>query len=403
MDNLANKKILLGVCGGIAAYKTPDIVRRLREQGAEVRVVMTEAAKQFITLLTLQAVSGHPVYEDLWDPQALASMAHIELARFADLIVIAPATADIIASMAHGFADDLLSSLCLASEAEIVIAPAMNQKMWQHPATQANVQCLQERGVRVLGPDVGSQACGEFGPGRLLESDDLVKQIVTIFTPNSLLSNVRVVITAGPTQEPIDPVRYLSNHSSGKMGYALAEAAANEGAKVVLISGPVALQAPHSVKIKNVVTASDMYTAVMDEVKQCDLFISTAAVSDYRSEDSLEQKQSKSSEGLTLKLVANPDILKEVAAMPRPPFTIGFAAETHNVIEHAKKKLIAKRLAMIIANEVGKNDRGFSSNENAVTVIWPKGERHYPLTPKRLLAKELITIIAEHFHAKSTT
>ena len=404
MGSLENIKILLGVCGGIAAYKSPDIVRRLREQGAEVKVVITDAGKNFITPLTLQAVSGNPVYDNLWDPQALNAMAHIEMARFADLILIAPATADVIASLAHGFANDLLTTLCLASEAKIIIAPAMNQQMWQNAATQANIKILLERGVQLLGPDIGIQACGEFGPGRLLDSDELVKHVGKLCSQALLLQGVRVVVTAGPTQEAIDSVRCITNYSSGKMGYAIAEAAAAAGASVTLISGPVALSEPSqkSIHCVKVTTALQMHEAVMQEMGKCDLFIASAAVSDYRSEEVALTKQKKSPQGVTLHLIANPDILQEVAALAQPPFTVGFAAETDQVVEHAMQKLKKKRLSMIVANEVGKTDRGFNSDNNAVTVIWPEGECHFPLSNKRILAMELISLIAEHYHAKNT-
>lgn len=402
MNFLCNKNILVGVTGGIAAYKSADLIRRLREAGASVRVVMTRAAKEFITPLTLQAVSGNPVHEDLFDLKAEAAMGHIELARWADLILIAPATADFIAKLTHGHADDLLSTLCIATPAMIAIAPAMNQQMWHDAATQTNIDALSARNVPILGPAAGSQACGDVGFGRMLEPVDLAESVAKLFK-SEILSGKRVLLTAGPTQENIDAVRYLTNHSSGKMGYALAIAAVEAGAKVTLISGPVNLEVPEHVRTIHVVSAMDMYDAVMTEIAEHDIFISAAAVADYRCQEVATHKIAKTDRELTLQLVQNPDIVAEVAAQVNSPWVVGFAAETSDIIERATAKLHNKKLDMIIANQVGTAEGGFNSDQNAVTVLWQKGKCEFPLMIKRRLATQLITLIAEHYHAKNST
>lgn len=403
MSSLSNKHILLGITGGIAAYKSADCVRRLREAGAVVRVVMTHAAKEFITPLTMQAVSGQPIHDDLLDTKAEAAMGHIELARWADLILVAPASADFIAQLAHGHARDLLTTLCLATKAPIAIAPAMNQQMWHAKATQENISLLKTREIVIFGPGEGSQACGDVGLGRMLEPYDLVQCASKLFTGGEL-EGVRVLITAGPTIEPIDPVRFISNHSSGKMGYAVAQAASESGALVSMISGPVALQPPDGIQVVSVVTAQEMYDAVMTKSSATDIFIATAAVSDYRCVMSQTEKFAKeSAEQMTLQLTRNPDILAEVAKSKPKPFCVGFAAETSHVIEKAKEKLRKKNLDLIVANQVGVPDRGFNSDNNAGYLIWPNGQLNFTLMSKHQLARELIHHIASHYHAKYTT
>ncbi|EKD72220.1 MAG: Phosphopantothenoylcysteine decarboxylase/phosphopantothenate-cysteine ligase [uncultured bacterium] len=395
---LTNKRILLGVTGGIAAYKSADVARRLREAGAEVRVVMTAHAKEFITPLTLQAVSGNPVHTDLFDVAAEAAMGHIELARWADAILIAPATADFIARLVAGTANDLLTTLCLASKAPLAIAPAMNQGMWKNPATEVNVEMLKTKGITLLGPGDGSQACGDMGPGRMLEAVELIDGVAKLFQTGSL-SGKRVLITAGPTREFIDPVRYISNVSSGKMGYALASAALEAGALVTLISGPVSLSQPDRVKYVGVIHAEEMYQAVMAHVNECDIFLSVAAVSDYRVNQIASQKMTKTEEIFTLTLERNPDILKSVAMLPKRPFVIGFAAETEHLQKNARDKLIKKKLDMIIANYVG-NQQGFEQDNNAVTVLTQDEEHELTSAPKTKLARELISLIAKKVNLK---
>ena len=399
MNTLTDKKILLGITGGIAAYKAADLVRRLREQGAQVQVVMTAAAKAFITPLTLQALSGNPVREDLWDTHAEAAMGHIELARWADWIIVTPASADFIARLAHGFANDLLTTLCLATSAPIVVAPAMNQQMWLNEATQTNIKLLHDRGIPIIGPAAGSQACGEVGPGRMVEPLEIINYLTQSLQPK-LLNKARILITAGPTQENIDAVRYITNRSSGKMGFAIAEAAQLAGAEVILISGPVYLTTPAHVKRIDVQNAEQMQKAVNDNIKHCDIFIATAAVADYRSANAAKQKLKKTDAKLTLTLERTSDILASVANASKSPFTVGFAAETDNVIDYAKKKLKDKKLNLIVANQVGEN-KGFETDENEVTVIWHKGQQQLPLASKKIIAQQLIKIIAEHYHAKN--
>jgi phosphopantothenoylcysteine decarboxylase/phosphopantothenate--cysteine ligase len=401
MNPTTGVRVLLGVGGGIAAYKAADLVRRLREQGCEVRVVLTQAAGQFVSPLTFQALSGHPARSALLDPAAEAGMDHIELARWAERLVIAPATADLIARVAAGLADDLLTTLCLATEAPVFIAPAMNRVMWEHPATQTNVATLVARGAVLLGPGSGSQACGETGPGRLLEPAEIAARVSAASepTPAQTLADVRVLITAGPTREPIDPVRFIGNRSSGRMGYALAEALAGLGARVVLVSGPVSLPAPRVAEIVRVDTAMEMHAAVMTRVVACDLFAATAAVADYRPAEPASAKLKKNSDTLDVHLVRNPDILADVAARPDPPFTLGFAAETDDLETHALLKLKAKGIDMIAANRVAGAEGGFEAEDNALIVLWPNGRRELPLMPKPRLARALADLIAERFRA----
>ncbi len=393
---LANKQIVVGVTGGIAAYKSADFVRRLREAGAVVRVVMTDHAKAFITPLTMQAVSGHPVYDDLFDLQAEAAMGHIELARWADAMVIAPATADVMAKIAHGEANDLLTTLCLATRAKLILVPAMNQVMWENSLTQANVQALQTKHMYIWGPGTGSQACGEVGPGRMLEPITLVEQLSALFMTGSL-SGKQVLITAGPTHEAIDPVRYITNVSSGKMGYALAESAIEAGAHVTLISGPVHLVPPVRAEYIPVISARQMYNAVLQRVKDCDIFLSVAAVSDYHCQSVASQKIAKSAEQLTLVLERNPDILATVAELPTRPYLVGFAAETDHLISKAQAKWTKKKLDMIIANEVGEQ-KGMGQEDNTVTVLWKNQQKAFATMSKVKLARELIALIAGEIH-----
>ena len=394
--------IVLGISGSIAAYKTPELVRRLRERGADVQIVMTASAEEFVTPTALQAVSGRPIRSNLWDKEAEASMSHIELARWADAVLIAPATAEIIARLAGGAAPDLLTTLCLATEAPISVAPAMNHVMWSNPAVQANRRTLEERGVRILGPGEGSQACGETGAGRMLEPDAIAAIVCGEFAPGTererLLEGLTVLITAGPTQEPIDPVRYISNRSSGKMGYAMARSASDHGARVLLVSGPVAIAEPHGVDVHRVRTAAEMQQATRELVAVADIFIAAAAVADYRPAEVRGQKMKKTEERLTIELVRNPDILASVAAMPGAPFTVGFAAETENVGEYARAKLANKKLDMIIANRVG-DDCGFDYDENAVEVFWQGGSQAFPKAAKSDLAADLVRLVADRYAA----
>ncbi len=398
--NLTGKHILLGLSGGIAAYKACDLVRRLRDAGAEVRVVMTEGATHFVTPLTLQALSGHPVRTSLWDEAAEAAMGHIELARWADAILIAPASADVLARLAAGMADDLLTTLCLATEVPLLLAPAMNRVMWANPATQANVRTLTARGATLFGPAAGAQACGETGEGRMLEPVELVARLVEhLAPPRHGLAGKRVVITAGPTREALDPVRFISNRSSGRMGYALAEAAREAGAEVVLISGPTALPTPKGVARIDVETALQMHDAVMAQMP-CNIFIGTAAVADYRPIEAAPEKIKKGAEQLTITLVKNPDIVSEVAALPEHPFVVGFAAETEHVLEHARDKLVRKKLDLIAANRVGEG-LAFDQPDNALTVLWDGGLAELPQTDKRQLARQLIELIVQRIQHRA--
>lgn len=397
MQSLFNKQVVLGVSGGIAAYKSAELIRRLRDAGAEVRVVMTNAAREFITPLTLQALSGHPVHGDLLDPEAEAAMGHIELARWADLVLIAPATADLMARLAQGRGDDLLTTLVLATDAPIAIAPAMNQAMWRDAATQHNLTQLLERGVKVFGPGDGGQACGDVGPGRMLEPTDIAARASECFE-RGLLSGRHVLINAGPTREAIDPVRYISNHSSGKMGFALAEAAAEAGARVTLVAGPVNLPTPARVQRIDVISAQDMLDACLAALP-ADIFIASAAVADYRPASAADQKMKKDTaneDGLTLTLVRNPDILATLAEhSQRPDCCVGFAAETHDVLNYAADKLQRKKLDLIIANDVSQSGIGFNSDDNAVTLIDRQLERcSLPQASKQKLARQIIARIA---------
>jgi len=397
------QNVLLGVTGGIAAYKSPEIIRRLQELGITVRVVMTQSAEKFIGEVTLQAISGHPVYKDIFSSDDRV-MEHIDLARWADKILIAPCSADFIAKLTHGFADNLLSTLCLAAECPIYLAPAMNQAMWHSPATQDNVEKLKSRGVEFLGPEAGSQACGEIGYGRLLEINQLVDEFCSA---GKILSGKTVLITAGPTQEALDPVRFITNHSSGKMGYALAQQAQRAGAEVTLVSGPVHLPAPYQVNVVNVISAKQMYDAVIENAEQADIFIAAAAVADYSPIGIAEQKIKKSQTELSLELKKNPDILNEVSSMDNRPFCIGFAAETENLEANAKEKLARKKLDMIIANYVGQNKsgdyKGFNSDQNKVHVFTSSDSLKLPEMKKSILAKQLVELIAQTYEKKHST
>nr|WP_319555493.1 bifunctional phosphopantothenoylcysteine decarboxylase/phosphopantothenate--cysteine ligase CoaBC [uncultured Vibrio sp.] len=397
MQTLAGKKILLGISGGIAAYKCAELTRRLIERGAQVRVVMTESAKEFITPLTMQAVSGHPVSDSLFDPAAEASMGHIELAKWADLVLLAPATADLIARLSAGMGNDLVTTLVLATDSPVAVSPAMNQQMYQNVATQENIATLERRGMHIWGPAAGEQACGDVGPGRMLEPMQLVHLCEQFFQPK-LLAGKSVLITAGPTREAIDPVRYISNHSSGKMGFALASAAAQLGAKVTLVSGPVSLSTPVGVERINVASAQEMFDAVMEHAGSHDAFISCAAVADYRPEDIASQKLKKTEDNdqMLIKMVKNPDIVASVAAMTdKRPFTVGFAAETNDVETYARGKLVKKNLNMICANDISVEGQGFNSNDNAMTLFWPEGELVLALESKHALSFRIL----EKMHA----
>jgi phosphopantothenoylcysteine decarboxylase/phosphopantothenate--cysteine ligase len=392
--------VLLGVTGGIAAYKAAEIIRGLRAQDAEVRVVMTAAAHAFITPLTLQALSGNEVRSDLLDPRAEAGMGHIELARWADLVLIAPASADLMARLAAGLADDLLTTLVLATTAPLVLAPAMNHRLWRHPATRENASRLASRGARLLGPAEGEQACGDWGPGRMLEPAEILQRLDLL--KNADLAGRRVVVTAGPTREAIDPVRYVGNRSSGRMGYAVAEALAARGASVLLVSGPTALPPPATVETVQVESAIEMHAAVMARLGGCDIFVGAAAVADYRPAAPAPEKIKKAQDALSVRLVRNPDILAEVAARPDSPFTVGFAAETGRLEELAGEKLERKGLDMIAANLVGGEVGGFERPDNALTVLWTGGRRSFPLMPKSRLADALAGLIAERYLAQTT-
>jgi phosphopantothenoylcysteine decarboxylase/phosphopantothenate--cysteine ligase len=399
---LAGKKILLGISGGIAAYKSADLVRRLKERGAEVRVILTPAAAEFITPLTLQALSGNPVGQSLLDPAAEAAMGHIELAKWADFILVAPASADVIARITHGMANDLLTTCILASSAPLAIAPAMNQQMYKNIATQANLATLISRNIHIFGPNAGEQACGDVGPGRMLEPLQLVDAVIGVLAAPAQqpLQGVKVTITAGPTREAIDPVRYISNHSSGKMGYALAAAAAALGADVTLISGPVQLAAPTGVTRIDVTTAEQMYVSSMQQASNSDIFIGCAAVADFRVAALASQKIKKTADndGLTLQLVKNPDIIASVAAMSaQRPFTVGFAAETEKVAEYARQKLQKKNLNLICANDVSDPALGFNSEQNAITVYSTTAEFALGQRSKTDLAQALISLIYEQY------
>lgn len=414
IQRLAGRRMLLGISAGIAAYKSAQLARLLKQAGCEVRVVMTEGAQAFIAPLTLQALTGEAVRTSLLDPEAEAGMGHIELARWADTILVAPGTADLMARLALGMADDLLTTLCLASEAERIMAPAMNQAMWRHPATQRNAACLQQDGWRLLGPDSGEQACGDTGPGRMLEPEAIMAELATLSSAAPLTrqahepeqqtqlpaQGLHIAITAGPTREPLDPVRYLSNHSSGKMGYALAAVAAELGAQVTLISGPVSLPTPEGVTRIDVETAVEMHATSRRLATECDLFIGCAAVADYRAEAPAEHKIKKrvDEDGLTLKLIKNPDIIADITAMRDAaggrPFVVGFAAETRDLESYARDKLERKRLDMIVANNVATQGLGFGADHNAALLLWRDGDgeggEDLPPQPKRELARMII-------------
>ncbi|MGN2248388.1 bifunctional phosphopantothenoylcysteine decarboxylase/phosphopantothenate--cysteine ligase CoaBC [Frateuria sp. GZRR35] len=397
--SLAQRRILLGVSAGIAAYKSCELVRRLREQGAEVRVVMTEGATHFVGTTTFQALSGQPVRVSLWDEGAEAAMGHIELARWAERVLIAPASADLLARLAHGYADDLLSTLCLASAAPLYVAPAMNQQMWAHPAVQANLATLRSRGVAVLGPAAGEQACGDIGSGRMLEPAELRDALVASFG-NGALAGLHVVVSAGPTYEDIDPVRFIGNRSSGRMGFAVAEAAAAADAQVTLVAGPVSLPTPAGVARRvDVRSAAQMRDAVLDAAGSADIYIAAAAVGDYRPAQVAERKLKKHDGApLVLDLAENPDILKDLAAMHPHPFLVGFAAETHDVAAYAQDKLTRKGLDMIAANRVGAG-LGFEADDNALSLYWPGGGEELPRASKRELAARLVQCVAARHRA----
>jgi phosphopantothenoylcysteine decarboxylase / phosphopantothenate---cysteine ligase len=398
--SMQDKHILLGVTGGIAAYKSPDLVRRLRERGAEVQVVMTAAAREFVTPTTFQAVSGRTVRTDLWDAAAEAAMGHIELARWADAILIAPASADFLARLATGQADDLLATLCLASTAPLAVAPAMNHLMWSNPATRANVATLVQRGVQVLGPGEGDQACGESGPGRMLEPLDLTERMQALLAdPGGALSGRRVLVTAGPTRERIDPVRFISNRSSGRMGFAVAQAAREAGASVTLVAGPVSLPTPSGITRVDVESAADMLAAVLRELPGTDVFVSTAAVADYRPARAAEQKIKKTSDTMELAMERTADVLATVAARAERPFVVGFAAETEAVEQNARSKLLKKNLDMIAANEVG-HDKAFDSEENQLIVLTRSARYELPRADKLTLARGLVALLAQELAAR---
>ena len=397
MADTPHKRVVLGVTGGIAAYKSPVLVRRLRERGCEVRVVMTGAATRFITPLTLQAVSGHPVHQELLSTDAESGMGHIELARWAERVIVAPASADFMARLAHGLADDLLATLCLATTAPIALAPAMNGRMWEHPATRANAKLLRSRGVTLIGPDKGGQACGESGAGRMTEPEEIAGRLLN---EACLLDGIRVLITAGPTWEAIDPVRGLTNHSSGKMGFALAEAARDAGAAVTLVAGPVSLATPPGLERIDVTSAREMLEEVLKRAPACDIFIGVAAVADYRPRQAAPEKIKKEAENLTLELVRNPDILASVAALEARPFCVGFAAETGDLLANARKKLETKGLDLVAANEVGRKHAVFGGDHNAITLVYAGGETDLGAASKQALARRMVREIARHYRRR---
>lgn len=402
MTGLGGKHIVLGVTGGIAAYKSPELVRRLRDRGAEVRVVMTPAARAFITPLSLQAVSGHPVSDDLLDPAAEAAMGHIELGKWADLVLVAPASADFLARLSAGMANDLLSTVCLATAAPIAAVPAMNQQMYRAPATRANLQTLAARRVLLWGPDSGSQACGDIGPGRMLDPLDIVEHAQRHFASGRSMQGVSLMITAGPTREALDPVRFISNHSSGKMGFAIAAAAANRGARVTLVAGPVDLPTPAGVTRVDVTTALEMEQAVQHQVAGQDIFIGCAAVADYRAAEPASEKIKKQGDELVINMIKNPDIVAGVGAMTTDrPYVVGFAAETRNVEEYARQKRVNKQLDMICANDVSRAGQGFNSDSNALHLFWQDGEALLPLSDKYLLAQHLLDEIVSRYEEKN--
>lgn len=400
MQRLRNKRIVLGVTGGIAAYKSAELVRLLCKLEADVRVVMTKAACKFITPLTMQALSHNPVHLDLLDPKAEAGMGHIELARWADVVLVAPATADFMARLATGQADDLLTTLCLATSAPLCLAPAMNQGMWRDTQTQQNIESLRERGMRLFGPDDGYQACGDIGPGRMIDPEIIAQHTAELFM-HDVLSGMKVLVTAGGTREDIDPVRFIANHSSGKMGFALAEAAVEAGASVTLISGPVHLETPDRVTRVDVVSARDMHQAVHDNIQDMDVFIGCAAVGDYRPAEAAKEKIKKepgnTDEVLEIKLIRNPDIIASVAALEKPPFVMGFAAESQNVLGYAADKLRRKKMNLIVANDIGSPETGFNSDTNEVTVLGDGLEEPLPRASKKVVARRLLQVMGRRY------
>lgn len=399
LSQLCNKRILLGVTGGIAAYKSAEIIREFRKAKAEVRVVMTTAAQEFITPLTLQALSGNPVHYSMLDPEAEAGMGHIELARWADVILVAPASADFIARLNQGMGNDLLTTLCLASDAPLAVCPAMNQAMWRDETTQANIKRLSDlkgHKFHTFGPGSGEQACGDIGMGRMLDPKLIADECAKLFS-NQSLSGLDVVITAGPTREAIDPVRFISNHSSGKMGYALAEAARDAGARVTIISGPVRIAQPDRIKVIHIESAEEMLAASLKQQSSCDIFIAAAAVADYRPEHVAQQKIKKAGEQMQISLIKNPDIVATVAQLNNKPFVVGFAAETENIETYARGKLVSKNLNMIIANDVSNSEIGFNSDNNSVTVFWQQEQLSFPQMSKSSLSNELIGLIARQY------
>ncbi|MDQ5891816.1 MAG: phosphopantothenoylcysteine decarboxylase / phosphopantothenate---cysteine ligase [Pseudomonadota bacterium] len=405
LNALSGKRIVLGISGGIAAYKCPELVRRLRDGGADVRVVMTSAAKAFITPLTLQAVSGYPVSDDLLDPAAEASMGHIELGKWADLVILAPATADLIARVAAGMANDLLTTICLATSAPIAVVPAMNQQMYRAQPTQDNLRTLAARGLPIWGPDSGSQACGDVGPGRMIDPMEIVGLAQHHFSAINDLQHLNILVTAGPTREALDPVRFVTNHSSGKMGFAIAQAAAARGANVTLVSGPVSLATPQGVTRIDVGSALEMEHAVMAHAAHQHIVIGCAAVADYRAKhiaDEKIKKQNQQGDEMTLTLVKNPDIIAGVAAMTKNrPYVVGFAAETQNVEEYARQKLARKKLDLICANNVSLSGHGFNSETNALHLFWQGGDTPLPQCDKRLLGQKLIDEIISRYDEKN--
>ena len=398
MQRLANRRIILGVTGGIAAYKSAELVRQLQERGANVRVIMTHGAQEFITPLTLQALSGNPVHTELLDADAELGMGHIELARWADLLLIAPATADLIARLSAGRADDLLTTVALATAAPQLLAPAMNQQMWKDPATIASTARLLDRGVQMVGPAAGQQACGDVGPGRMEEPQLIADAAANLFQ-TGLLAGKRVVITAGPTREALDPVRYISNHSSGKMGYALAQAAVDAGAITTLVSGPVTMPPPEHVRCLPVESAQQMLAQCLELLPECDIFIACAAVADYRPANLEQQKIKKGPQQITLELTRNPDIVATVAASESRPFTVGFAAETNDVLNYARDKMQRKGLDMIVANDVSDPSIGFNSDHNEATVLWHGGDQALARSSKSAIANQLVALIAREIDA----
>lgn len=399
MTELKGQHIVLGVTGGIAAYKSPDLARRLREQGAEVIVIMTASAEKLVSPTVFQAVSGEPVRGDLWDEKAESAMGHIELARWADLILIAPATANLMAQLAAGSAENLLTTVCLAADVPVVLAPAMNQAMWRNPSTQANRKKLESRHVRLIGPEEGEQACGDEGPGRMTEPVDIVARL-GMGKVAGILRGLQIMVTAGPTREAIDPVRFVSNRSSGKMGFAVSRAAADAGALVTLIAGPVSLTTPKGVARVDVESATDMYDTAMDRISEIDIYVGAAAISDYRPAQTVAKKIKKTADTFTLKMIKSPDLLATLAALDHGPFTVGFAAETDKLEEHALTKLEGKRLDMIVANLVG-NELGFDRDDNSAIIMWPGGSQAVPNMAKTELARQLVAMIASRYRARS--